>query len=208
MSDSATLKALDAKKGELPFRVQLNGPKGTGKTTFAKKLVTRLSELGYVTELFSYKSPLRAMLFAFAEDFDGTRYVEPFAEIDEAAYDMLKQRDFGGFTGRDLQIMWGTGMRSRQPDILCQIAAEKILSAAECRDLGVAVIDDMGFENEYYYGVTSFDNCIIYLDERDGVGMYSHGEKFNGDSRICLRGHADLINPSVEEAVEHLRVLL
>lgn len=171
--------------------ILLTGPKQSGKSTFAKALAEQIPDAVHE----EFKKPLITMLYAMVG--------ENFPEFVNLPYETLKTTQLGGMTGREWMIQLGNAMREKDPWTLPRLVFKRI--ALLQKQPRVVIVDDLGFEPEYSGAlhVPGSVLLVVYFESR-GDRFYKHGEQFDGDSRICLRGHADFIDPSVEDVLARI----
>ncbi len=176
--------------------VLISGPKQSGKSTLQVAVSEGLKEK-YRSRVLpaQLKSPLVIMLYAMV--------TECFPDYATYDYERLKTTMLGGMTGREWMIELGNALRGRDPAnlprlLLARIEQTKINSP-------IVVIDDLGFEPEFtaFQAIPNCKTTCVYMEER-GDRLYKHGEQFDGDSRVCLRGHADFIDPDPIDVVNHV----
>lgn len=170
--------------------IAINGPKESGKTTFALALEDELKKLDPAITVIQghFKEPLITMLetmHKFAHPLDSNM-----------TYSKLKDESIFGHTGREWQVAIAQGMKNLDPAILPKILFNSIDMTRD----DVLIIDDLGTEREYQ-SLTFVPHAsavhIVYMETR-GDRLYGHGHNF-GDNRISLRGYAGAIDPSPED---------
>lgn len=173
--------------------VLITGPKQSGKSTLRMQLVKILGDqIGAdAVSAQELKAPLIIMLNAIV---DG--YYPEFKGLD---YEQLKKTQLGGMTGRDMMIALGNALRERDPSNLPRMLLKRVSELP--KQPRIVIIDDLGFEPEYQaflHTPGTNQPTVVYMEKR-GDRLYGHGQQFDGDSRVCLRGHAGWIDPDPEE---------
>lgn len=185
--------------------VAANGQAGSGKsflmdaTAEALKLGAGPSHpAGVRVARKSLKQPLRDALMNFIRE-----YVNPRMGDSEADYAAAKNMDIGGITGRQFMIAMGNAMRGAAPAFLPNLLLSKLGDYVSSKPL-IVLIDDLGFapELERFKAEPGVRVITVYCESyavanSPGAMVYAHGEQYNGDSRMCLRGDADLLDPPV-----------
>lgn len=165
--------------------IAVNGEKGSGKTTFATQLEAEVKKLDKEIQVFQghLKAPLEAMLRGMFAN-----RVKP-----DLPYEQLKTIMLGGHTGRDWLIALGNMMHEFDVGSLSRIMYEKYDMTQD----NLLIIDDIGRESEYaqMLHVPHGNICALVSMEKRGTRAYGHGQLFDGDNRVCLRGHARFIDP-------------
>ena len=189
--------------------VLINGPAEAGKNTLAAQtrieLFKILNEsnlkpktLAWRIGVEEFKQPLIDMLYAFAESLS---VIDLGATRSPTLYEELKKEVMLGQTGRQWQITWADAMRAVKPDVFVEFLTRKI----ENMQLDVALVPDCGFPDELLGHKSVLLNTVVYLDGwKDNKRIYSHGEQFENDIRICLRGDADIVNPHPHELAMYI----
>ena len=181
--------------------ILLNGPAQSGKTTLALAIQSLL-ETKYADRVmrFELKAPLISALNGLVENH--------FPNYENHTYEELKKASFGqNITGRDIMIEMGNTLRLRDPWFLPRILGENVEQADKADP--IVIVDDLGFEPEFQYFLHHPDSrhMVIYTESRHHR-LYSHGQQFENDSRVCLRGHADFIDPEPDVVVESISAIV
>lgn len=190
--------------------VLFNGPPGVGKSTYCESFARQFGwmAVGGITYGFrreSFIQSIREMLVGMYARVKPVPYYEVDSDWDRV-YAEAKEATIAGIPGRNWLFHMGDAIRAADPDAFPKdliTRVEKNLSQA------VVLVDDLGFSNELNHLAAAWTPGLIitvYLSKRPGFASdYTTGDIFDGDIRECLKGYADLVDPSPDELADYIR---
>lgn len=179
--------------------ILLNGEAAVGKSTFAE-ILARIANEEYSTKakVYSIAGILQNLTLALADAYVPHGNAAIYYSGAEGLRQLKKDAIFGR-TGREWMIEFATILKAKNKDTLLDITAEQITQNHLNSDTQIAIVENMANydELEYFQEVfADYQITTIHLDAR-ATRHYYDGERFDGDSRNCVRDGADFVNPSI-----------
>lgn len=183
--------------------VAVNGQAGSGKTYLLNVVEQALRSVKKDLQILrmGFKDPIRTALFAHVG-----QYIDASIPNNDKGYAEAKELDVGGITGRMFMIAMGNALRETDAFFLPRLLLVRA-NNVKMQLPQVVLIDDLGFPPELQglMGAPNVDLIPVYTEAHaveNGGHVYAHGERFDSDSRICLRGDCAYIDPDPATLVE------